>query len=187
MERKIILNKQEVNYCFKVSLRARSLRLVIYPDGRVVVTGPAFFNQDQLQNFLTKKADWILKHLTRFQNSPPNLLPPALGSQYQKLRCAAQQLVSERLKHYNEHYRYHISCVAIRNQKSRWGSCSKSGRLNFNYRLLHLPIALADYVVVHELCHLGEFNHSPKYWALVQKTTPDYLRLRAELRQKWRL
>lgn len=73
--------------------------------------------------------------------------------------------------------------VAIRDTKSRWGSCSKKGNLNFNYRIAFLPPRLADYIVVHELCHLQEFNHSQKFWDLVSLAVPDYKILRKELKE----
>ena len=76
-----------------------------------------------------------------------------------------------------------VGRVAIRNQRSRWGSCSKQGNLNFNYKIALLPDALADYIVVHELCHLGEFNHSQAFWDLVAVAVPDHRERRAELRQ----
>ena len=70
--------------------------------------------------------------------------------------------------------------VAIRDQKSRWGSCSQKGNLNFNWKLIMAPPQALDYVVVHELCHLYEFNHSPRFWSLVQAQLPDY-----EVWKKW--
>ena len=70
--------------------------------------------------------------------------------------------------------------VAIREQKSRWGSCSSKGNLNFNWTLMLAPPEALEYVVIHELCHLIEFNHSPRFWRLVESRMPDY-----ELPKKW--
>lgn len=93
---------------------------------------------------------------------------------YLKNKEAARELVKNRLAYYNQLYRFNVGRVSIKNHKSRWGSCSKKGNLNFNYKLALLPEALADYVIVHELCHLGEFNHSKNFWGLVEKSLPDY-------------
>ncbi|MCR4313690.1 MAG: M48 family metallopeptidase [Candidatus Uhrbacteria bacterium] len=99
-----------------------------------------------------------------------------------KQREEARTFVHSRLEVFNEHYRFEYHRVAIRNQRTRWGSCSKKGNLNFNYRIARLPIHLADYVIVHELCHLGEFNHSPQFWNLVARAIPDHRERRKELR-----
>lgn len=95
----------------------------------------------------------------------------------------AEILVKERILHWNKLYHFSYNKITIRNQKSRWGSCSKKGSLNFNYRLVFLPGHLADYIIVHELCHLGEFNHSKAFWTLVGQAIPDYRKCRAELRK----
>ena len=99
-----------------------------------------------------------------------------------KYKEEARALVMEKLMVFGKIYNLFPNRIAIRNTKSRWGSCSKRGNLNFNYRIVFLPPALADYLVVHELCHLGEFNHSPKFWNLVAVAVPDYKKLRKELR-----
>ncbi len=70
------------------------------------------------------------------------------------------------------------------NQRTKWGSCSKKGNLNFNYKIALMPEKIADYIVVHELCHLKEFNHSRKFWNLVVKIIPDYLEIKKELKNK---
>ncbi len=103
-------------------------------------------------------------------------------------KTSALTLVTSRLSHFASIYKtthqipltYHR--VTIRNQSSRWGSCSRKGNLSFNYRIALLPPELADYIIVHELCHLGEFNHSKKFWDLVEKTIPNWPQLRAELK-----
>lgn len=84
----------------------------------------------------------------------------------------ARAMVHARLAHFNQHYKLVWGDVAVRNQKSRWGSCSKAGNLNFNYRIALLPPHLQDYIIVHELCHLQEFNHSVKFWQLLAQTIP---------------
>jgi predicted metal-dependent hydrolase len=94
----------------------------------------------------------------------------------------ARALVTQRLQHFNQVYGYKIGKISIRKQKTRWGSCSKQGNLNFNYRIIHLPEALRDYVIVHELCHIGQFNHSKAFWELMAQTVPDWKSCRAALR-----
>lgn len=96
---------------------------------------------------------------------------------------AARALVHARLTHFNQHYNLLYNRVAIRNQRRCWGSCTSLKNLNFSYRLLFLPPELADYVIVHELCHIQELNHSPRFWALVAETQPEYKALRRALQQ----
>jgi len=102
---------------------------------------------------------------------------------YLEHRERARALVTARLIHFNQTYGFTYGQIAIRDQRSRWGSCSSKGNLNFNYRIALLPPHLADYIIVHELCHRGEFNHSQRFWDLVARTFPDYLALRAELKK----
>ncbi len=97
-------------------------------------------------------------------------------------RKKAEEVIRDRLDHFNEHYGFRFRRVAFRDQKSRWGSCSRAGNLNFNWRLVMAPIEVIDFVVVHELCHLREMNHSPRFWALVEQTVPRYREARKWLR-----
>ena len=105
---------------------------------------------------------------------------------YEANKEASRALVHERVKHFLLHYnaRHNITVgkIAIRNQKSRWGSCSKKGNLNFNYKLVFLSPEMRDYVIVHEICHAKEFNHGHGFWSLVAETVPDYKELRKRLR-----
>ncbi|MBY0294330.1 M48 family metallopeptidase [Patescibacteria group bacterium] len=94
----------------------------------------------------------------------------------------ARMLVHARLTYFNSFYKHPLRKIFIKNHKSRWGSCSQKGNLNFNYQILFLPPHLVDYIIVHELCHLRHFNHSPTFWSLVSQALPNYLALRRELR-----
>jgi len=95
-------------------------------------------------------------------------------------REKAEEVIHDRLQFFNEHYNFRYNRVTLRDQKSRWGSCSRLKNLNFNWRLIMAPIEIIDYVVVHELCHLKEMNHSARYWALVAETVPGH-----KTRRKW--
>ena len=103
-------------------------------------------------------------------------------AEYKKYKDQALVLAERRLAEFNLLYGYQVNRISIKNQRTRWGSCSKKGNINFNYRIALLPDRLADYLVVHELCHLGEFNHSQRFWDLVARTIPDYRQRRRELR-----
>jgi predicted metal-dependent hydrolase len=184
-------------YEMKESARAKHLRVDIYPDGRVVVTKPLHVSVASAERFLAARAQWIEEVRAKFERSlkrrakkmeklgieAPEALPkPRRGSKaYKDAVKAARKLAADRLAYFNAHYRFRYGTISIRNQKTRWGSCSAAGNLSFNYRMAYLPPALADYLIVHELCHVKEHNHSPKFWALVAQAVPDYARMRIAL------
>ena len=111
----------------------------------------------------------------RYKYKPPR--------KYLENKEKAQTLVIERLEYYNPFYGYKWNRVSIKNTKRRWGSCSKKGNLNFCYKVALLPQYLSDYIIVHELCHLGNFNHSKDFWSLVARTCPSYKSIRKELKR----
>lgn len=94
----------------------------------------------------------------------------------------ARALVKRKILHFNLAYQFKINRVAIKNAKTRWGSCSSKGNLNFNYKIIYLPEELVDYIIVHELCHLKEFNHSKAFWALVAQVIPNFKALNKKLK-----
>ena len=96
------------------------------------------------------------------------------------LSSMALRRIRERLEYYIPRVGRKPGRITIREQKSRWGSCSRKGNLNFNWKLIMAPPQALDYVVVHELCHLHEFNHSSRFWSLVADQLPDY-----EVWKKW--
>jgi predicted metal-dependent hydrolase len=108
---------------------------------------------------------------------------PLNNKNYVERKEDARKIILERLEFWNKYYNFKYGRVSIRNQRSRWGSCSSKGNLNFNFRIITLPLYLIDYVIVHELCHIGQFNHSQKFWDLVEETLPNYKELIQELKK----
>ena len=100
-----------------------------------------------------------------------------------KKREQARRFVENRLSYFNKFYNFEINRVAIKNTSTRWGSCSSNKNLNFNYKIIYLRKELADYLIVHELCHLGQLNHSKKFWELVKQTIPNFVEINKELRR----
>jgi predicted metal-dependent hydrolase len=103
--------------------------------------------------------------------------------EYLARREEARTLVHEKLEFFNQHYGFKYNKVFIKNLRSRWGSCSRKGNLNFHYKILDLAPSLQDYLIVHELCHLKEFNHGEHFWALVEEVIPSYHERRRALRK----
>ena len=104
-------------------------------------------------------------------------------AEYQKYKNQALILAEAKIAQFNKSYNFKINRISIKNQKTRWGSCSGKGNLNFNYKIALIPEKLAEYIVVHEICHLGELNHSKRFWDLVAKTIPEHKANRKELRK----
>ena len=116
----------------------------------------------------------------------PDLSPDAVRDQlHDALVDYAKARIVERLEHYMPLIGRRPGRVTIREQRTKWGSCSSQGNLNFNWKLIMAPPEALDYVVIHELCHLYEFNHSPKFWERVARYQEDYAVWRDFLRSGW--
>lgn len=178
-KKNINISGQNYEYTLRRRARVKYIRLAIEADGSIVLTAPNTYPVFLLKNFLASRINWIVSGIERRKSNPSILGIRHSALEIKHYKKQARLLVEERLKYFNEYYNFKYNKIAIRNQKSRWGSCSSSKNLNFNYRLAILPLELADYIIVHELCHLKEMNHSRHFWALVEKTIPDY-----KIRQK---
>jgi len=176
-----MLNKK-IPYQIKVSRRARNLRIAVYEGGKVVVIVPWFLGMEKAAQFVGEKTNWILKKLEYFKNVKPSVFPRSSKREYKKYKNLASHLAMQKVEKWNSVYGFKYNRINIKNQKTRWGSCSKKGNLNFNYKIVHLPEKVLDYLVVHELCHLKEFNHSKNFWDLIGKAIPGYAKLRKELK-----
>ncbi len=111
----------------------------------------------------------------KVRKSPSVLAKEKLNrKKYLENKEQARTLILEKLVYFNSFYNFKYNLVSIRDQKTRWGSCSSKGNLNFNYKILFLESDLADYIVIHELCHLKEMNHGANFWQQVELQCPDY-------------
>ena len=182
MNYQLHFSNQVISYTVRKNQRARHLRLAVTPAGEVVLTLPQRATVEMATRFLRAKAVWVLltlKKISEYKQPIPEwkILP------YIKCKARARKYAQDKVREINKLYHFCYHRISVKNHSSRWGSCSKQGNLNFNYRILFLPEPLAGYIVVHELCHLGQMNHSKKFWALVARVAPDYKERRRELRR----
>lgn len=180
MKRKI--NKSSIRFKLKISQRARYMRLEIRRDGELVVTAPRGIHYKLVEKFVAEKSKWIADNMDYILSVKDKIFLGGNKREYLQYKNLAKLLAENKIKYYNALYNFQVNRITIKNQKSRWGSCSKKGNLNFNYKIALLPENLADYIIVHELCHLAEFNHSRKFWKLVSLTIPNYVELRKKFK-----
>ena len=177
----------ELTYTIRRSARSRRLSVSIRDDGAIIVTAPTRVSDQLIRRFIDQQANWIINALTRINQRVKPTVLTATARERTQLSATARQLVGERLHYWNTFYNYRIGAIKIRDQKSRWGSCNKKGDLSFNYRLALLPTDLADYVIVHELCHIGHFDHSQKFWQSIARTLPNWHDRRRRLNHDWKI
>lgn len=180
-ERKINLRGETIGYQLRVSKKAKRIRLNIYDGGRFIVTVPQRVKLTFAEAFILEKANWVINSIKYYQQFQP-ISYERNDPLFLSCEDAARELVLAAIKKYNAHYEVDFNKVTIKNLRSMWASCTRYGNLNFHYKLLFLSPSVAEYVVVHELCHLKEFNHSKRFWARVAETMPDYAALRKELK-----
>lgn len=182
-KKEILLKNEKIEYQVHESRRARCLRITIHPGGELSATLPRGFRLEQLENFIRQKADWILRKINLARKRRPNLLlPKANRREYLARKNEALALAKNKVERFGAIYNLHPAKISIRNQKTRWGSCSRKGNLSFSYKIIYLSERYLDYIIIHELCHLKEFDHSKRFWDLVKKKCSDYKNLRKEIR-----
>ena len=171
-----------IPYTLRNTARRMRVSIRIDSSGTLIVSKSPWISVKSAERVLEKNFEWIETRMREMNARPKKLLEHYSRKDFLAYKEVARKLVNERLEYYNRIYRFNIGRVTIRNQKSRWGSCSPRGDVNFNYKLALLPPELSDYVIVHELCHIGEMNHGSKFWALVARTVPDWQAKRLALK-----
>lgn len=149
----------------------KTISVQIQPDGEVLVRCPDRMKQADIRAFVESKRGWIEKHLPKPEDRAQ---PPLTLEALHALADQALVVIPERVRFFAPKVGVTYGRITIRSQRSRWGSCSGKGNLNFNCLLSLVPAEVLDYVVVHELCHRKEMNHSDRFWAEVERVMPDY-------------
>lgn len=214
-------------FTIKKHAKAKSIKIRIDGQGRVLVTKPPFVPDFMAKQFLYKNADWVTKQLSTHQFSKPKLHTKEyvhiFGKKYQKrlvfwmkkkigvytkdeeliynppdvpqfkttdekekwdkkffekteqfLKSTATQYIIKRTEQIAAKMKLSYNKISLKQQKTRWGSCSSKKNLNFNWKLVHFKTAIIDYVIIHELAHLKHMDHSKSFWELVEKYDPEY-------------
>ena len=168
---------------FELVRSARRTIAVEIRNGRVIVRAPQRMSKAEIERFVAAKADWINKHLETAKQRQSVPVQPFTAAEIQQLADAALQDIPHRVRKYAALIGVTVDRITIRNQKTRWGSCSSKGNLYFNCLLMLCPEEVRDYVVVHELCHRKELNHSTRFWNEVARVMPDYAQHRKWLKE----
>lgn len=165
--------------------KRKSAAIKITADMQIVVFVPLYVSDNEIERMVISKSKWIDEHMLKVQSTidERSKLEKITFEQVKELADQAVEYIPKRVKYYAEKENFVYNKITIKNLVSRWGSCSTKGNLNFNCLLMLTPDYVIDYIVVHELCHLREMNHSEKFWAEVEKIMPDYQRAELWLKQ----
>lgn len=174
----------QIDYIIKKSHR-RSMSIHVNDDNKVLVKAPIGTPTYVVEEFIREKKDWIIEQIVRIENQTK--LAKSMGmlseEDIKAIKKKAKILIPERVEYYAKMSGINYGKIFIRLQKSRWGSCSAEGNLNFNCLLVLMPLEILDSVVVHELCHRRHMNHSRAFYTEVLSIFPDYKRCNKWLKQ----
>jgi len=149
--------------------RRKTLAIEITPRGAVLVRAPLRLSKRDIQRFVDSRQSWIETHLAQIPKAEP-----LSKEEHQALIRTAKKVIPPKAAFFADKLGVTFGRISIRSQHTRWGSCSAVGNLNFNCLLMLCPDEVQDFVVVHELCHRKEMNHSPRFWAEVESVLPGY-------------
>ena len=167
-----------------IRTKRKTLAIEITRDACVLVRAPYRMKNADIQKFVEQKREWIEKNLRLMKEKQLNQpIEPLTMEEIKQLAEKAMAKIPQRVDYYAAIVGVTYGKITIRNQKTRWGSCSRKGNLNFNCLLMLAPEAVLDYVVVHELCHRKEMNHSKRFWNEVERVLPSYKKQESWLKE----
>lgn len=166
----------------------KTVAIQVNSDLSVTVRAPRSVSEKDIEEILKKKEAWISKHIEKMKKTKERLeAEPTEKLTREKVIALAEEalkVIPERVEYFAKVIGVTYGKITVRNQKTRWGSCSSKGNLNFNCLLMLAPPEVLDYVVVHELCHRKQMNHSKAFWSEVEKVLPDYKEARKWLKEE---
>ena len=168
----------------------KTMSLEIKPDGQIIVRAPLRLSQVRIRRCVEQKQEWILKNLEKIQKREVQreTVPGLSKEERTRLQQEVCRKIPERTAYFAEKIGVSYGRITLRQQKTRWGSCSANGNLNFNWLLILAPPEVLDYVVVHELCHRRQMNHSQAFWNEVSAVLPGYKEQKKWLKDNgWKL
>ena len=161
----------------------KTISIEMGPEG-LVVRAPHRMSRIQIDRFIDRKKDWIVKHQSRWEEQAKEAAKDPLSmDEIRQLAGKALEVIPGRAAFYAPKIGVTYGKITIKKQRTRWGSCSSKGNLNFNCLLMLTPPEVVDSVVVHELCHRKEMNHSEKFYAEVLRVFPDYYKWNGWLKE----
>ena len=167
-----------------IKSKRKTFSLEIKHDGSVVVRAPLYAGREQIESFVLEHKTWLEKHLAENERARReySAFSSLSDDDIYALKTRAKQYIPTRVEYWADIIGVKYSSITIRTQRTRWGSCSSKGNLNFNCLLMLTDTEIIDYVVIHELCHIKEMNHSKRFWALVASVMPDYKAVQSRLK-----
>ena len=164
----------------------KTVAIQVNSDLSVTVRAPYSASEKDIEEILKKKEAWISRHIEKIKKTKERFeAEPTEKLTREKVIALAEEalkVIPERVEYFAKVIGVTYGKITVRNQKTRWGSCSSKGNLNFNCLLMLAPPEVLDYVVVHELCHRKQMNHSKAFWLEVEKVLPNYKEVRKWLK-----
>ena len=179
---KIYISDLEVNVVFS---QRKSIAIQL-KGGEIIVRAPIGVKKEIIVSLIREKEGWIRKNLEELENKRKQMkdMTPFTKEEIYELAEQALDVIPKKVKEYAARIGVTYGRITIRNQKSRWGSCSSKGNLNFNCLLMLFPEDVIDYVVIHELCHRKHMNHSKEFYQEIEHVFPEYLKSRKWLKEQ---
>lgn len=168
---------------FEYELRRTSRKSVsvqITKEAKIIVRAPFDLEEQYIEAFLEEKRAWIEKHVILMKEKYATPFRKLTDEEKMEIRVYAENILSSRVSYYAKHMEVEYNSIKVKFQKTVFGSCSSKNNLNFNAIIVYMPTDVMDYVIVHELAHLKQMNHSAAFWKEVESILPNY-----KIARKW--